>query len=54
MRLAIALFVFGMLVTTAGVGLAAWTGHLGHHDTMRPIHYDTKYDLSSQRRIIHE
>ncbi len=34
------------------IGIAAWTGHLGHHDAnLRAIHYDTYYDLSAQRRL---
>jgi hypothetical protein len=53
MRLVIGLFVSAVLATAAaGLGLAIWTGHLGHHDAnLRAIHYDTNYDLSAQRRI---
>jgi hypothetical protein len=56
MRLAIGLFVLAALGTACSVaGVAAWTGHLGHHDSsLRAIHYDTHYDLSAQRRIIPE
>jgi hypothetical protein len=50
MKLVIGLFALAVL-GTAGVGIAAWTGHLGHHDTsMRAIHYDSNYDLSARRR----
>jgi len=52
MRLAIAVFVLAVLGTAgAGVGFAAWTGHIGRHDAMRPIHYDSNYDLSARRRV---
>ena len=53
MRLVIGLFVCAALATAAAVtGIAAWTGHIGHHDTnLRAIHYDTNYDLSAQRRL---
>ena len=53
MKLVIVLFslaVFGS--AAASFGLAAWTGHLGHHDaSMRTIHYDSNYDLSASRRL---
>ena len=52
MKLVIALFMLALLGTAAaGLGLAAWTGHLTRHDSLRIIHYDTKYDLSAQRRM---
>jgi hypothetical protein len=53
MRLLIGLFTFAMLaIAGASIGIAAWTGHLGHHDAnLRAIHYDTSYDLSAQRRL---
>jgi hypothetical protein len=53
MKLVIALFALAVLGTAAaGVGFAAWTGHLGHHDAnLRVIHYDTNYDLSASRRL---
>jgi hypothetical protein len=53
MRWIIAVFVLTVLATaTAGVGLAIWDGRIGHQDpATRTIHYDTKYDLSSQRRM---
>jgi hypothetical protein len=53
MRLVIGLFTCAVLATAAaGIGIAAWTGHLGHHDAnLRTIHYDTNYDLSAQRRV---
>jgi hypothetical protein len=56
MRLAIGLFVLAVLGTaSAGVGVAAWTGHLGHRESnMRAIHYDTSYDLSARRRMLVE
>ena len=52
MKLVIALFTLAVLGTAAaGIGIAAWTGHFGHHDAnMRAIHYDSNYDLSAQRR----
>ena len=52
MKSVIALFLLAVLGTAgAGLGLAAWTGHLGHHDAnLRVIHYDTSYDLSAARR----
>ena len=52
MRWVIALFIVAvMAAVTAGVGYAFWEGRLGlHGPTMRPIHYDTRYDISSQRR----
>ena len=54
MKLVIALFMLALLVTAAGFGIVAWAGHAthpGNHDTLRAIHYDTKYDLSAQRRM---
>jgi len=54
MKLAIALFTLAVL-GTATIGIAAWTGHFGHHDAnLRAIHYDTNYDLSAQRRQLPE
>jgi hypothetical protein len=51
MRLAIVLFVLAVLTAAATtVGFAVWDGRVGHRDLLRTIHYDTKYDLSSQRR----
>jgi hypothetical protein len=52
MKLVIGLLTLAVFGTAAaGVGIAAWTGHVGHHDaSMRSIHYDTDYDLSAQRR----
>lgn len=53
MKTVIALFAltaFG--VAAAVLSIASSTGHLGHHDAnLRTIHYDTKYDLSAQRRM---
>jgi hypothetical protein len=56
MKSAIALFVLAVLGTaSAGVGIAAWTGHLGHREaSTRTIHYDTSYDLSARRRMLAE
>jgi hypothetical protein len=53
MKSVIALFALAVLATAgAGIGLAAWTGHFGHHDAnLRVIHYDTSYDLSATRRL---
>ena len=53
MRLVLGLLTCAVLATAAaGIGIAAWTGHLGHHDAnLRAIHYDTSYDLSAQRRL---
>ena len=52
MKSVIALVVLAILGTAGGsIGVALWTGHLGHQDTvLRAIHYDTEYDVSSQRR----
>jgi len=53
MRLVIGLFLLAALATaTASIAIAVWDGRIGHHGaTMRPIHYDTNYDLSAQRRL---
>jgi hypothetical protein len=53
MRLVLVLLTCAVLATAAAsIGMAAWTGHLGHHDAnLRVIHYDTNYDLSAQRRL---
>jgi hypothetical protein len=53
MKTVIALFALAAIgVAAAVISLAGSTGHLGHHDaSLRTIHYDTKYDLSAQRRI---
>jgi hypothetical protein len=52
MKSVIALVVLAILGTAGGsIGVALWTGHHGHQDAaLRAIHYDTQYDLSSQRR----
>lgn len=51
MKLLIAGFLLAMLSTAgASIGFAIWDGRF-HHDTVRAIHYDTRYDLSAQRRI---
>jgi hypothetical protein len=53
MKLLVAGFLFAVLSTVAAsIGFAVWDGHFSLRDpAMRPIHYDTKYDLSTQRRI---
>jgi hypothetical protein len=53
MKLAIGLFLLAVLATgAASVAIAVWDGRIGHHGaTMQPIHYDTNYDLSAQRRL---
>jgi len=52
MRLAIALVMLALFGTAAaGLGLVVWTGHVGHHDGLRAIHYDSNYDMSAQRRM---
>jgi hypothetical protein len=51
MRLVIALFLLAVLTAAATtVGFAVWDGRILHRDSLRTIHYDTKYDMSSQRR----
>jgi hypothetical protein len=51
MKMLIAGFLLAMLSTAgASIGFAVWDGRF-HHDTARAIHYDTRYDLSAQRRI---
>jgi hypothetical protein len=53
MKLLIAGFLFAVFSTVAAsVGFALWDGHFSPRETqLRAIHYDTKYDLSAQRRI---
>ena len=53
MRLVTTLFVLAVVLTaSACIGAAVWDGRIGHRDpNMRAIHYDTNYDLSSQRRM---
>ncbi len=54
MKLLIAAFLLALLGTaSASVGFAVWDGRF-HHDTVRPIHYDTNYDLSATRRLTPE
>ena len=54
MKLLIAAFLLALLATaSASVGFAVWDGRF-HHDTVRPIHYDTNYDLSATRRLTPE
>ena len=51
MKLLFALFVLAVsAIAASAVGFAVWDSGIGHHD-VRSIHYDTNYDLSSQRRI---
>jgi len=53
MKLAVTTFVLVVILTaSAAIGMAYWDGRLGHRDTnVRAIHYDTHYNLSSQRRM---
>ncbi|MBX9840693.1 MAG: hypothetical protein K2Z80_02675 [Xanthobacteraceae bacterium] len=53
MKLLIATFLLAVLSTVAvGIGFALWDGHYRHRDPqLRAIHYDTKYDMSAQRRM---
>ena len=52
MKLLIAGFVLAMLSTAgASIGFAVWDGRFHRDTAVRPIHYDTKYDLSAQRRV---
>jgi hypothetical protein len=52
MRLVITLFMLAVVLTaSAAIGMAVLDGRYGHHDSnLRTIHYDTNYNLSSQRR----
>ncbi len=51
MRILFAAFVLAVLGTAgASIGLAVWDGRF-HHDSVRPIHYDTNYDMSATRRL---
>jgi hypothetical protein len=53
MKLLVAGFLLAVLSTAAAsIGFAVWDGHFSLRDPqMRAIHYDTRYDLSTQRRI---
>jgi hypothetical protein len=53
MKLLFAAFLLAVLSTVAAsFGFALWDGHYSHRDPqLRAIHYDTKYDMSAQRRI---
>ena len=52
MKLLIAGFVLAMLSTAgASIGFAIWDGRFHRDTAVRAIHYDTKYDLSAQRRM---
>ena len=52
MRLVIALFGAAVVATAAtGFGFSVWHDGLRHDTNVRVIHYDTKYDLSAQRRM---
>ena len=53
MKLLIAAFLLAVLSTVAvSIGFALWDGHYSLRDPqLRAIHYDTKYDMSAQRRI---
>lgn len=52
MRFTLTAFVLALtLAVSAAIGMAYLDGRLGHRDSgVRAIHYDTHYDLSSQRR----
>jgi hypothetical protein len=52
MRLAATAFVLVVVLTaTAAIGMAYLDGRLGHRDgNVRAIHYDSNYNISSQRR----
>ena len=52
MRLVIALFGAAVVATAvSSVGFSVWDGGLRRDTNVRVIHYDTKYDLSAQRRM---
>jgi hypothetical protein len=53
MKLLIAAFLLAVLSTiAASIGFALWDGHYIHRDPqLRAIQYDTKYDMSAQRRM---
>ena len=53
MKLAVTTFILVVILTaSAAIGMAYWDGRLGHRDSnVRAIHYDTHYNLSSQRRV---
>ena len=51
MRLLFVLFALAVsAIAASAVGFAVWDNGVGHRE-VRSIHYDTNYDLSSQRRI---
>ena len=56
MKLIVAGFLLAVLSTVAAsIGFALWDGHYSHGDPqLRAIHYDTKYDMSAQRRATPE
>lgn len=53
MKLIVAGFLIAVLGTAvASVGFAFWDGRYSLRDPqLRAIHYDTRYDMSAQRRI---
>ena len=52
MKLLISGFLLAMLSTAgASIGFAVWDGRFHRDAAVRPIHYDTRYDLSAQRRM---
>jgi hypothetical protein len=53
MKLLVAGFLFAVLSTVAAsIGFAVWDGRFSLRDPqVRAIHYDTRYDLSTQRRM---
>jgi hypothetical protein len=53
MRLLIAVFVLAVSAAAfADYGIELWDGRFGHHDpALRPINYDSQYEMTGQRRI---
>jgi hypothetical protein len=54
MRLLIALFLLAVSAAAfAQYGVEIWDGRIGHHDpALRTINYNSKYELTGQRRTI--
>ena len=51
MKILFAAFVLALIGTaSASIGFAVWDGRF-HHDNVRPVHYDTNYDMSATRRL---
>jgi hypothetical protein len=52
MKFLFAAFVLALIGTAcASIGLAVWDGRFHRDTAVRPVHYDTNYDLSAQRRM---